>query len=277
MKTVSIYPLQDSGTLLTGYLHPYFEEMPHRKTRPCVVICPGGAYKYCSDREADPIAEAYFAKGFQVFVLYYSTTGKEMERTATGFTPLCELSASVVHIREHAEEYGVDPAKIAVCGFSAGGHLAASLGVHWNSEKLRALCPAEGRQNRPDAMILSYPVISAQKEVHPEWHDSFSALLGPERTEEEEAYFSLENQVDEDTVPAFCWHTMDDDCVCVTNTMRFVKSLYEHGVPAECHLFEYGHHGLSMCTQEVGDDYPHVAHWFELSCEWLCTRFDWKV
>ena len=117
MKTVSIYPLQDSGTLLTGYLHPYFEEMPHRKTRPCVVICPGGAYKYCSDREADPIAEAYFAKGFQVFVLYYSTTGKEMERPATGFTPLCELSASVVHIREHAEEYGVDPAKIAVCGF----------------------------------------------------------------------------------------------------------------------------------------------------------------
>ena len=143
MKTVSIYPLQDSGTLLTGYLHPYFEEMPHRKTRPCVVICPGGAYKYCSDREADPIAEAYFAKGFQVFVLYYSTTGKEMERPATGFTPLCELSASVVHIREHAEEYGVDPAKIAVCGFSAGGHLAASLGVHWNSEKLRALCPVE--------------------------------------------------------------------------------------------------------------------------------------
>ena len=71
--------------------------------------------------------------------------------------------------------------------------------------------------------------------------------------------------------------TMDDDCVCVTNTMRFVKSLYEHGVPAECHLFEHGHHGLSMCTQEVGDDYPHVAHWFELSCEWLCTRFDWKV
>lgn len=59
--------------------------------------------------------------------------------------------------------------------------------------------------------------------------------------------------------------------------MRFVKSLYEHGVPAECHLFEHGHHGLSMCTQEVGDDYPHVAHWFELSCEWLCTRFDWKV
>lgn len=96
MKTISIYPLQDSGTLLTGYLHPYFEEMPHRKTRPCVVICPGGAYKYCSDREADPIAEAYFAKGFQVFVLYYSTTGKEMERPATGFTPLCELSASVV-------------------------------------------------------------------------------------------------------------------------------------------------------------------------------------
>ena len=119
MKTISIYPLQDSGTLLTGYLHPYFEEMPHRKSRPCVVICPGGAYKYCSDREADPIAEAYFAKGFQVFVLYYSTTGKEMERPATGFTPLCELSASVVHIREHEEEDRVDPAKIAVCGFSA--------------------------------------------------------------------------------------------------------------------------------------------------------------
>ena len=147
MKTVSIRPLQESRALLAGYLHPYSEEMPHRKERPCVVVCPGGAYKFCSDREADPIAEAYFAKGFQVFVLCYSTTGREKEYPATGFTPLCELSASVVHIREHAAAYGVDPEKIAVCGFSAGGHLAASLGVHWNNDRLRALYPA-GRTGR---------------------------------------------------------------------------------------------------------------------------------
>lgn len=80
MKTVEIHPIQDSQALLVGWLHPYYEEMAHRKKRPCAVICPGGAYKYCSDREADPIAEAYFAKGFQVFILYYSTTGRELER-----------------------------------------------------------------------------------------------------------------------------------------------------------------------------------------------------
>ena len=140
---------------------------------------------------------------------------------------------------------GVDPAKIAVCGFSAGGHLAASLGVHWNSEKLRALCPVEGRQNRPDAMILSYPVISAQKEVHPEWHDSFSALLGPERhRRRKKPIFHWKTRWTKNTVPAFCWHTMDDDCVCVTNTMRFVKSLYEHGVPADA---TFSSMGITAC------------------------------
>lgn len=276
MKTVETHPIQDSQALLVGWLHPYYEEMAHRKKRPCAVICPGGAYKYCSDREADPIAEAYFAKGFQVFILYYSTTGRELERPATGLRPLGELSESVVHIRENSALYGVDPEKIAVIGFSAGAHLAGSLGVHWNSEKLREFYPSEPGKNRPDAMVLSYPVISARPEAHPEWHDSFSALLGPDCTPEEEAFFSLEEQVNEETVPAFCWHTMDDDCVCVANTMRFVKSLYEHGIPAECHLFEHGHHGLSMCTEEVGDDYPHVAHWFEMSCEWLNTRFHWN-
>lgn len=96
MKTVEIHPIQESQALLVGWLHPYYEEMAHRKKRPCAVICPGGAYKYCSDREADPIAEAYFAKGFQVFILYYSTTGRELERPATGLRPLGELSESVV-------------------------------------------------------------------------------------------------------------------------------------------------------------------------------------
>ena len=183
MKTVEIHPIQDSQALLVGWLHPYYEEMAHRKKRPCAVICPGGAYKYCSDREADPIAEAYFAKGFQVFILYYSTTGRELERPATGLRPLGELSESVVHIRENSALYGVDPEKIAVIGFSAGAHLAGSLGVHWNSEKLREFYPSEPGKNRPDAMVLSYPVISARPEAHPEWHDSFSALLGPDRTQ----------------------------------------------------------------------------------------------
>ena len=207
MKTVEIHPIQESQALLVGWLHPYYEEMAHRKKRPCAVICPGGAYKYCSDREADPIAEAYFAKGFQVFILYYSTTGRELERPATGLRPLGELSESVVHIRENSALYGVDPEKIAVIGFSAGAHLAGSLGVHWNSEKLREFYPSEPGKNRPNAMVLSYPVISARPEAHPEWHDSFSALLGPDRTPEEEAFFSLEEQVNEETVPAFCWHT----------------------------------------------------------------------
>lgn len=120
MKTVEIHPIQDSQALLVGWLHPYYEEMAHRKKRPCAVICPGGAYKYCSDREADPIAEAYFAKGFQVFILYYSTTGRELERPATGLRPLGELSESVVHIRENSALYGVDPEKSQSSAFPQG-------------------------------------------------------------------------------------------------------------------------------------------------------------
>lgn len=125
-----------------------------------MIICPGGAYEGLSDREAEPVAIPFFAAGYNVYILEYSVGMK-----AGGFRSLCQLAATISEIRKHAVEWYTIPEKIAVCGFSAGGHLAASLGVLFNKpEFLKVYKTSENI--RPDALILSYPVITANEFAH---------------------------------------------------------------------------------------------------------------
>lgn len=265
MEIVNFQPIPGTDGQVVGYLHTPVWEMPvRRESFPAVVLCPGGAYAMCSQREADPVALAFFARGYQVFTLTYSVGEK-----AKGFLPLRELSETVRVLRERPE-WRVDPEKIAVCGFSAGGHLAASLGVMWDDPELLKTYDNHGGKNRPNAMVLSYPVITAGKFAH---EGSIENVSGCAQGTPGYEYFSLENHVSSRTCPAFLWHTAEDDCVPVENSLLFATALSQNKVPFELHIFPKGGHGMSVCTQEVGcrDDYN--GRWLSLALEWLDKEF----
>lgn len=231
---------------------------------PAVVICPGGGYGHVSEREAEPIARVYYAAGYHTFILKYSV-GEE----AKDFKPLCQLASLMAHIRKCAEEWKVNPNKIAVCGFSAGGHLAASLGTLYKEQRF---LDAFGRDDnvRPDAMILSYPVITSDEYAHV---GSLEAVSGEACGSEGYRWFGLNQYVDEDTPPTYMWHTAEDASVPVENSLKMAMALSKAKVPFEYHVFPHGGHGMSCCTEEVGTPSEYNARWMAWSIEWLKSVF----
>lgn len=251
---------------LQAYLHSPSLEMRSETAvlRPAIIICPGGSYEFCSDREADPPAFAFLNMGLQVFVLRYST-GKN----AGDKNPLTELAASIKLVRENAGHWQIEPQKVLVCGFSAGGHLAASIGVHWNDPEVMARCGAkDAAYLRPDGLVLCYPVITSGVYAHRPTIANVCA-----NSKEADAYWSLETQVTAETPPTFLWHTMMDAAVPVENSFLFAQQLHKHSVPCECHFFEQGKHGMSTATNEVAAASKMVNDWIGLCRIWLSNRF----
>jgi acetyl esterase/lipase len=265
LKTVTCNPNPNSSAKLIGYLHDDEPEMPHRKQRPCVVICPGGGYEFLSARESDPVAFAFFAKGYHVFILYYS-----VQEEAKNMQPLIDLSLSVMEIRTNSADWNIISDQIAVCGFSAGAHVAASLGTLWNNAELKEKIDTKAGMNKPNAMILCYPVITAGQFAH---RGSISRVTGSETENDSYRFFSLEKQVSTTTPPAFLWHTVEDTCVPVENTLLFASALQQSHIPFECHIYPNGGHGQSMCNVEVGSKNDHCATWFPLCVQWLGELF----
>ncbi len=262
-KTIKLsekYP----GASLTTYVSDDTSElnMPRRRA---VVVCPGGGYRFLSNREAEPIVKMFFAAGLNVFLLRY-TVGPE----AANYAPLIEASLAIKHIRENADEYNIDPAYVFICGFSAGGHLAASTGTLWNIPEVTAeLGNAPENINRPTGMILCYPVIMYTHK------GSFHNLCGTtEPSDEQINRFSLEKHVSPQTPPAFIWHTFTDKTVIVENSLVFAQKLRENDVPFELHIFPDGCHGLSLandetCSQKANLIVPHVQCWIDLAIRWV--------
>ena len=252
------------GAQLIGYLRDRTVEMPAFNTRPAILILPGGGYAWCSRREADPVAMQFLQAGYNVFTLYYTCRSDETV-PALRWQPLIDAAGAILHVRRNAEQFGTDPAKIAICGFSAGGHLALSGAV--------LDIPGETAQQRPNAVILGYPVVTAGGFAH---RGSFVQLAGSEDAAAQQA-FTLEDQVTSDTPPVFVWHTMEDKTVPVENTLLLLAALRRAGVPCEAHLFEKGAHGTSISTAEVDAADPHRAHWVALCLEWLGETFGFKL
>lgn len=275
MERFSFQPSAPEGCTVTAWLQtqPYMDCCQPRPL-PAVLICPGGGYAYVSAREAEPIAKPYFAAGYHVFLLDY-TTGEG----AKDFTPLLQLACAMRHIRSHADQWMLDAKKIAVCGFSAGGHLAASLGTLYHDERflnaVRVRCSVSLKpdQIRPDAMILGYPVILADAFAH---KGSIELVSGSAEGSEIYSYFGLDQHVDADTPPAFLWHTASDGSVPVENSLRFAMALSAAKVPFELHVFPTGGHGMSVCTKEVNSEDPYNARWMEWSIQWLSRTFSFR-
>lgn len=242
-----------------GYLLDDYDTIAAHKVRPALIICPGGGYHWRSPREKDAPVLEFLSMGYQVFVLEYTCFPEDM----SNFRPLRELAQCVCILRENCGKWRIDPNQIAVLGFSAGGHLAASLGAFWNDPEVGL---PEGC--RPDALVLCYPVISTREFAHEGSAENVSAG--------DEAYrdkLNLLKRVTADFPPAFLWHGGEDASVPPENSLLLAVELKRCGVPFEYHLFGSGAHGISTCTQEVETPDEVCRAWVPLCRTWLNRRF----
>ena len=264
-------PNQDNGLKgfspsLSCYLPDNSPEIDPDLRRPAVVVCPGGGYYMTSDREAEPIALSFAAAGYHAFVLRYSVSPMRFPGA------LLELSQAVAMIRRNAEQWQVDPDRIFVCGFSAGGHLTASLGVHWNKRFVTEPLGLSKGENRPNGLILSYPVISS--EARTAHMGSFQNLFSGHPTPEELEVVSCERQVNMDTPPCFLWHTCNDSVVPIRNSLLFASALAEREIPFELHVYPNGPHGLALSSPVTGRGMvvEECQEWIREAVRWIGQR-----
>ena len=242
---------------LEGYLLDCEITLGLEKDRPAVLVCPGGGYVYCSPREGEPVALSYAARGFHAFVLRYSTA-----KDAAGFTPLEEVSWAIGYIRENAGQWHIAPDKIAVCGFSAGGHLALASGVL--------------AKNRPNAMILGYPAASAPNSPGADF--LLKVLEGRnDVTDADAEKYDLISKITKQSPPVVLAATAED-MLTAYGALPVAKAYSDLGMPYELHVFQYGPHGYSLANEVSADGSeknldPAFAQWLELSVQWLHKTF----
>lgn len=243
METVNVYeytglsPAGGGGTL-TCWSTRTSEKVSAHRTRPAVLILPGGAYRWTSPREAEPVALRFAARGWVPFVLEYSCA------PAAFPVALREAAMAMKYIRDNAERLEIDPHMVAALGFSAGGHLCGTLGTLWDAPEVANIAPAH--IVRPDALALCYPVAVSWGNTHAE---SFAHISGgdPELCKR----LSLDSLVRPDMPPVFLWHTRDDQSVPCRNSIVLAQALDEAGISFTFHLYRHGQHGLSTADEMV--------------------------
>ena len=255
--TLQVYLWEDSPEFQTGV------------ERPMIVVVTGGGYHIVSDQEAEPIAHAFLPMGYHTAVLRYTVVDGVYP------TQLRQLAAAVALLRRRAGEWHIDPNKIVVMGFSAGGHLAANLAVCWHEPWLAEAVGAASEEIRPDLLVLCYAVLVAGDRTH---KGSFRHLLG-ENWQERLDEVSLEKLVTAQTPPTFLWTTFEDTTVPMENSIAFAMALRQAGVPFELHCYEKGKHSLALSNEITTYNaemvnYRSVALWVEQCHLWLRQRWE---
>jgi acetyl esterase/lipase len=230
-------------------------------TKTGVVIAPGGGYQHLSmQHEGEDVARWLNARGVAAFVLKYRLGPVYHHPIELG-----DAQRALRLVRMNAKEYGIAPDHIGMWGFSAGGHLAATAGTHYDAGIAASPDPIEREKCRPDFLILAYPVITL---LEPNVHGSSRKyLLGDDPTETLLANLSDETQVTKDTPPTFLFATTDDGVVPVMNSVAFYTALVKNDVPAEMHLFQHGRHGAGLAEGN-----PELNIWPELLIKWMHER-----
>ena len=257
MKMIHMNVPDSKEATLEGYILDCEITFGQETKRPAVLVCPGGGYVYCSPREGEPVALAYASKGIHAFVLRYST-----KFNAAGFKPLQELNWAIGYIREHAQEWNIDPEKIAVCGFSAGGHLALSSGLL--------------AENKPNAMILGYPAVQIPNLPGADY--LLKVLTGKQTvTDQDSKDLSLVDKITKEAPPVFLVATAEDYLTSF-GALPVVNRYSQLGLPYEAHIFQHGPHGYSTADVAAANGSEglvndSVAHWLQLSVDWMMRIF----
>lgn len=226
-----------------------------------VIICPGGAYSLLShDKEGDKVAEWFKSIGISAFVLKYRLPSDVIMKDKT-IGPLQDAQEAIRTLRRRAQEWNLDPAKIGVIGFSAGGHLASTLSTHYNDKVYDS---KDNISARPDFSILVYPVISMEDAITHK--GSKENLLGKNPSIEMIGNYSNEKQVTAETPKTFLAHATDDKAVPVENSINYYLALKQHQVPVEMHIYENGGHGFGLGTQGTNKNWPKACE------KWLVSN-----
>lgn len=250
------------------YHHDQFTLFPDDRQWPVALIFPGGGFAGYSEREVEPVALAFLAKGYQAAVVRYNLTdaGPFYPTAATiGLTALR-------YLKVHAKELNADPQHIVTVGFSAGGHLAAMLAGLGSDADFLAAQGFEETELLPFAQILSYPVIDLELGF-PTERAAMTAVSADER------YWHAQQLVTSHTPPTFIWATRTDELVPVINSVTYINALCQHGVPFESHIYSHGVHGLAFGDladsryTHPEDLEPRVQNWFPMALSWLRTRY----
>lgn len=284
---------------LTAYVLADSPEMLNGKKRPGILVCPGGAYLGCSDREAEPVALRFAAMGYHAFVLRYSTyyegafgdfpAGDEMPVNPNSVHPgpVRDIGKAFLTLRAHADEWLLDMGRVAICGFSAGGHNCAMYSVYWHDPLITELFDVEAQMLKPAAAILGYALgdyrlmlnIPGDDPLAQQLSDAASIAFLGSKTPSMELLEAVSPalHVTKDTPPTFLWSTAADALVPVENTTRLANALARAGVPFEVHIFEEGKHGLSLANQATAgsllDTDADAEKWVGLAEAWLRKRF----
>jgi len=249
---------------LRVYLPDPMPELCGRDTnRPAILIIPGGGYVTIGPRETEPIALHFLPHGYNLFILTYSVAPNRFP------TQLREVAAAMELICANAKQWYTDPERIAIMGFSAGGHLAAHYSNAYDCPEVRQMFP----ESKPvKAALLGYPVLTADPRY--DHHDSFKALTGhDELTAEEIEKFSCERMVTPRTPPTFLWHTAEDPLVPVMNSILYAQALAEHKVEFALHIYPKGYHALATVDHvtcvSLDEDMLYCREWLESARKWL--------
>lgn len=254
-----------------GYLNVYIAEEPctfegQDRLRPAMLVIAGGGYKNVSKREKEPIAFEYLRRGFNVFILDYSTGEDCVYPTA-----LLEGCMAMCYIRDNAEKLYVKKDKVACIGFSAGGHLTAMIHCLYNEQVVKDYLGEKAKLTRPDAVVLSYSVITSGKSSHA---GSIKTISGGNL--EIAKFLSMEKRVHKKVCPAFIWTTFGDGAVPMENSLLYAMAMRKKKVPFELMVFERGRHGLSVANETTANSSEAVVNrvsmWVDLSIGWLRER-----